>query len=118
ARGNESLHRDHSPRSGSARLSAFDPRARKSEKAPRETRSVWSQSRFPRAERHSRRSGAALQFVPRRLALREDSGRTSVNNEKIGGQRPPLPNELAARLRGFRPLGLLSILVILAGNFL
>jgi CAAX protease family protein len=42
-----------------------------------------------------------------------------VNNEETGGHRPPLQeDELAKRLRGFGPLGILSILIILAGNFL
>jgi membrane protease YdiL (CAAX protease family) len=42
-----------------------------------------------------------------------------VNNNEIGGERPPLQqNELAKRLRGFGLLGIVSILIILAGNFL
>jgi uncharacterized protein len=52
-----------------------------------------------------------------------------VNKEEIGGHppsqgyggtsRPPLQeDDLAARLRSFGPLGILAILVILAGNFL
>jgi uncharacterized protein len=42
-----------------------------------------------------------------------------VNNEEIGGHRPSLQqDELGKRLRGFGPLGILSILIILAGNYL
>ena len=42
-----------------------------------------------------------------------------MSNEETGGHRPPLQqDELAARLRGFGLLGILSILIILAGNFL
>ncbi|MFL6519497.1 MAG: CPBP family intramembrane glutamic endopeptidase [Chthoniobacterales bacterium] len=42
-----------------------------------------------------------------------------MNKEEIGGRRPPLqPDDVAARLRGFGPLGILSILFVLAGNFL
>jgi len=42
-----------------------------------------------------------------------------MNSAETGGHRPPLEeDEVAKRLRGFGPLGILSILIILAGNFL
>lgn len=42
-----------------------------------------------------------------------------MNKEEIGGHKPPLQeDDLARRLRGFGPMGILSILIILAGNFL
>jgi len=42
-----------------------------------------------------------------------------MNSGEIGGHRPPLQeDDVAKRLRGFGPLGILSILIILAGNFL
>jgi uncharacterized protein len=42
-----------------------------------------------------------------------------VNSGDTGGHRLPLQqDDLAQRLRGFGPLGILSILIVLAGNFL
>jgi membrane protease YdiL (CAAX protease family) len=37
---------------------------------------------------------------------------------EVGGRRAPLQDDVATRLRGFGPLGIVSILIVLGGNFI
>src|SRR4030095_10150224 len=63
----------HSLRGKCARRTVIDPGTRASKAVTRRTYRRWCEMRFSRTERDPRRTGAALQYVSRSLAIRSDS---------------------------------------------
>src|SRR5205807_5145031 len=66
--------------------------------------------------RVTRRSPARRHRQRRRTALRYRRDRRRMSDTDQSSH-PPIDDRFAARLRGFGPIGILAILIILSGNF-